>query len=134
MPKNLLHTEDADLLNIWLSWFVLETRTQYTHLPHYELLTGILRPTRSSNPQAPNFLNKKTHHLNPYRELSIVISETTRVKKWESRSADDETLQWRSGVLGSENPEGLVFFYNGKNFCLHGGEEHKGLKPSQLEH
>ena len=35
-----------------------------------------------------------------------------------------------------QNPVGLlnaVFFYNGKNFCLQGGAEHRNLKISQLK-
>ena len=39
-------------------------------------------------------------------------------------------------MLSLDTPEGLlhaVFFYNGKNFCLRGGEEQRGLKFSQLK-
>ncbi len=38
--------------------------------------------------------------------------------------------------MSVNNPRGLlraVFYYNGKNFCLRGGEEHRGLKLSQLK-
>ena len=38
--------------------------------------------------------------------------------------------------MNIENPWGLlraVFFYNGKNFCLRGGKEQRGLKFSQLK-
>ena len=50
--------------------------------------------------------------------------------------AFSEDVLWRSGVLGSENPKSLlraVFYLNGKNFCLRGGEEQRGLKIIQLQ-
>jgi hypothetical protein len=48
----------------------------------------------------------------------------------------DEDRLWTSGVINLTTPCGLanaVFFYNGKNFCLRGGQEHKDLKFSQLK-
>jgi len=48
---------------------------------------------------------------------------------------DDERKLWTSGVLNLTSPIGLlraVFFYNGKNFCLRGGQEQRNLKLSQL--
>ena len=39
-------------------------------------------------------------------------------------------------MLGTHNPLSLfcaVFFYNGKKFCLRGGEEHRSLKISQFK-
>ena len=44
---------------------------------------------------------------------------------------EDEEKLWSTGVLDLETPQGLlncVFFLNGKNFCLHGGAEHRDLK------
>ena len=38
--------------------------------------------------------------------------------------------------MSTENPKSLlraVFYLNGKNFCLRGGEEHHGLKIRQLK-
>ena len=40
------------------------------------------------------------------------------------------------GVLNTTSPDGLqkaVFFYLGKVCCLRGGEEQRGLKPSQFQ-
>ena len=45
-------------------------------------------------------------------------------------------LLWSSDVLNIDSPKGLlraVFFYCGKCFCLHGGQEHSELTLSQLE-
>ena len=54
----------------------------------------------------------------------------------ETISAEEEKALWSSGVLNTKNPKGLVrafFFVIGKTFCLHGGQEHRELKLSQLE-
>jgi hypothetical protein len=51
-------------------------------------------------------------------------------------TSKDEDILWSTGVINLTTPEGLanaVFFYNGKNFCLRGGQEHKYLKFSQFK-
>ena len=47
----------------------------------------------------------------------------------------DENKLWKLGIMGAQSPTSLraVFFYNGKNFCLRGGEEHRNVKLSQLK-
>ena len=50
-------------------------------------------------------------------------------------SQNEEKL-WENGIINLTTPQGLLyalFFYNGKNVCLQGGQEHKNLKFSQLE-
>ena len=50
-------------------------------------------------------------------------------------SRDQEDMLWDTGILSLDNPTGLlntVFFYNGKNFYLRGGVEHRNLKMSQF--
>ena len=48
---------------------------------------------------------------------------------------NEEELFWKSGILGVSSPLALrsVFYYNGKVFCLRGGDEHRQLKFSQLK-
>ena len=49
---------------------------------------------------------------------------------------EDEEKFWETGALGTETPEKLlhtVFYLNGKNFLLRGGEEHYNLKISQMQ-
>ena len=44
-------------------------------------------------------------------------------------------MLWNSGELSSDTPDGLlkaVFYYNGLNFVLRGGQEHRDLKVSQF--
>ena len=51
-------------------------------------------------------------------------------------SADDEKKLWGTNVMNMKTPIGLlrvVFFYNGKNFCLRGGAEQRNLKLSQFQ-
>ena len=48
----------------------------------------------------------------------------------------EENLMWQLGVVGTDTPRALlqaIFFYNGKKFLLRVGEEHSGLKFSQLK-
>ena len=51
-------------------------------------------------------------------------------------TVEDEEKFWETGALGTEKPEQLlhtVFYLNGKNFMLRGGEEHYNLKISQMQ-
>ena len=51
-------------------------------------------------------------------------------------SKEEEALLWDKEVLGIGSPKQLlraVFYLNGRNFCLRGGEEHRQLKLSQLQ-
>ena len=44
-------------------------------------------------------------------------------------------MLWDNGILGTSTPQFLlnaVFYLNGKSFCLHGGEEHRRQRISQL--
>jgi len=48
----------------------------------------------------------------------------------------EEDNLWEAGVMSLDNPTGLLrttIFYNGKNFCLWGGMEHRNLKLSQIK-
>ena len=50
-------------------------------------------------------------------------------------SDEEEEQLWREKVIGCHNPVALlraVFFLNGKNFCLRGGQEHRMLGRKQL--
>ena len=56
-------------------------------------------------------------------------------KQTEAFSKNEDQI-WTTGVLGSDNPNSLlwaVFYLNSRNFCLHGGEEQRNLKISQLK-
>ena len=146
VPEALLTAGTAEQLDRWLSFYVLETRNSkgkaYPPKTLYQLLSGLLRHVRGTNPNAPNFLDK----TNPsFRKLHNVIDnrfkELTKEgvgcdsKHTEIVTKDEENILWASGVLGLDTPRSLlnaVFYYNGKNFCLRGGQEHRDLKLSQF--
>ena len=60
----------------------------------------------------------------------------TEAKVTSALSQSEEDKLWETGMINLDSPTGLlraVFFYNGKNFCLQGGIEHRCLKISQLQ-
>ena len=68
----------------------------------------------------------------------ICTNETgTEVNNTPVLSPSDEDQLWKSGILNLHSPIGLlraIFFYNGMNFCLCGGQEHRNWKLSQITH
>ena len=51
-------------------------------------------------------------------------------------TSEEEDKLWNEGVMSANTPIGLqnaAFFVVGKMFCLHGGQEHRGLQLSQLK-
>ena len=147
VPADLLEVSDSKLLCKWLSLYVAEARkkngSEFPPKTLYHLLTGLLRHMRSKNPTCPNFLDTSDSRFmslhntmdNVFRQLrgKGVAAES---KSTEAFTKDEEQQLWTSGVLSTETPKGLlgaVFFQNGKNFCLRGGEEHRNLKLSQFK-
>jgi hypothetical protein len=54
----------------------------------------------------------------------------------EGISLEEEHFLWSSGILNVDSPKALlrcVFYLNGKNFCLIGGQEHRDLHLTQLK-
>ena len=138
---------NVEELNHWLSFYILETRKSNTEVyppkTLYQLLSGLLRHARTLNGNTPNFLDKNNPEFKP---LHSVIDNTFKRLRQEgigctSRHAElftkeDEASLWEKGVIGLNDPKSLlraVFYYNGKNFCLRGGEEHRSLKLSQFK-
>ena len=59
----------------------------------------------------------------------------TECKQSETISRSEEEILWEKGVLDRKTPLGLlntVFYYNGINFVLRGGQEHRNFKISLL--
>jgi len=84
--------------------------------------------------------------LKPFRKLQGTMdthfwklrqaSVWAEVKDSGTISPHEEDLFWELGNLGTSTPLALlrsVFYYNGKVLCLHGGDEHRQLKFSQLK-
>jgi len=51
-------------------------------------------------------------------------------------SPEEEDKLWLSGILSITSPKALqrcVFFYVGKCFTIHGGQEQRALRPSNFK-
>ena len=145
-PDDLLTCSDPGILCTWLSKYIAETRTKqgkpYPPSTLYQLLTGILRYAREKNPEVPNFLDKQDRRFSALHKLMDSVFRNlrtanigTNVKHAEPFSNEEEDQLWSTGVLGMDSPKALlnaVFYLNGKNFCLRGGEEHRRLALSQI--
>ena len=146
-PPNLLEDMTPVLLNKWLSVYIVETRKTngelYPPATIHSLLSGLLRHMRNIDAQrSPNIFAKNDPRFQVlhttmdsiYRQLRAQGVGATKHSA-EVFSKEDENLLWSSGIIGINNPLSLqraIFFYNGKNFCLRGGEEHRSLKLSQF--
>ena len=143
---SLTSQRSTEELNYWLSVYAVETRNNngnlYPPRTLYQLLTGLLRHMRANNYHAPNFLDRKNPAFN---KLHTVLDNHfkglrkdgvgSESKHSEIITKEEENQLWCAKVLGLETPKALlqtVFYYNGKNFCLRGGQEHRDFKFSQL--
>ena len=127
--------------------FVTETRTlngeNYPPRTLYSLLTGVLRHMRAQNPSYPNFLDRRNPAFSALTTVLDNLFKTlhcsgvgAKATHTEGITSDEEDKLWETNVLNIDTPLGLlwcVFFYNGKCFCLRGGQEHRELKLSQLQ-
>uniref|UniRef100_A0A1X7T9L7 Uncharacterized protein n=1 Tax=Amphimedon queenslandica TaxID=400682 RepID=A0A1X7T9L7_AMPQE len=141
------HGCSKEVICKWLCLFVNETRNKsgerYPPKTIQCLLAGIMRHMRDQNSEYPNFMSKD----DPAFHTFIVTLDNlfknlrsdgigTESSLTESISKEEEDQLWKSGVLNVTSPLGLlraVFYYNGKCFCLRGGEEHRQLKISQFQ-
>ena len=133
---------NAETLSYWLARYACETRStvgaKYPASTIHALLAGLLRHMRAIDADCPNFLDPKDTH---FKEMQAIIDSYfrklreagvgTEVKHASIVSKDEANVLWEQGVLGIDTPKSLlraVFYYNGKNFCLRGGKEHRCLK------
>ena len=147
VPDDVLETSSPEVICKWFGLYVAETQkldgSCYPPKTIYLLLNGLLRHMRFVNPNCPNFFdlnNKQFSSLhtimdNLFRKLrSDGVGSSSKAAAVFTR--EDEDKLWDLGVLGTENPKALlraVFFLNGKNFSLRGGEEHRSLRFTQIE-
>lgn len=147
VPDDLFMCTDPATLNTQLSRFVLETRKSngknYPPKTLHQLLCGILRHMRSTNPACPNFLEKKDSRFKPlhgvmdshFHQLHTTgIGRETKHAKVLSK--EDEEKLWRSGVMGTTTPKALqnaAFYLVGKMFSLRGGVELRNVRISQIK-
>ena len=145
-PDGILLTDSARDLALWLQKYTVSTRKKdgqkYPPKTVYLLLCGLQRYMKEQKKHAFNLFDHEHPEFkflintcdNYFRELRSegvgAESQATEVL-----TREDEEKLWATGVLSVDTPKGLlnaVFFYNGKNFLLRGGAEHRNLKFSQL--
>ena len=147
VPDDLLESASAEEISKWLAHYVAETRNTrgepYPPKTIYQLLTGILRHLRLTQPHnCPNFLDRSDmRFIKLHNAIDNVFKQLRKdgigsgSKHAEIVTKVEENQLWEAGVLGTSDPKTLlhtVFYLNGKNFCLRGGQEHRELKISQL--
>ena len=147
VPLDLLGSIDSPAICKWLSLFVAEVRkrdgTEYPPKSLYMLVAGILRHMRYKNPTCPNFLDTQDPSFVSFHNALDNVLRDMRMRgvgaesmQTEAFSKSDEEKLWNTGVLGCDNPTSLlhaVFYLNGRNFCLCGGEEQRNLKIGQFK-
>ena len=144
-PENLLIDGNSDDICHWLSFFCKEVRKvngdPYTPRTIMQILSGLHRHMREKRHDALNIMDSKMFP-SLHRLLDSLFRELHREGVGASKqsaaviSFEEEEKLWETGVLNTETPSGLfnaVFYYNGLNFILRGGDEHRDLKISQLE-
>ena len=145
-PHGVLLSDNAEELSMWLQRYVLGTRKtngdKYPPRTLHLLLSGLQRYIRE-NKDSPFHIFSQD--LPPFRKLTNTCDSYYRelreqgvcatTKETEVLTDGDIDRLWACGVLNMHTPQGLlnaVFFYNGMNFLLRGGGEHRALKFSQL--
>ena len=107
------------LLSHWLSKYAADTRTVqgkiYPPSTLYQLLTGLLRYMRDTNPEAPNFLDKKDQRFRVlHKSLDSLFRQLrtenigTSVRHAEVFTKSNEDKLWETGVLGTDSPKSLL--------------------------
>ena len=144
-PSDILSSKDRGKLCQWLCKFVSETRKadgdEYTPRSLYLLLSAIQRKIRANLPEKEINIFKEPV-FKPLKNVCDAVFKRLHTKGIGTEtqvtlavSDNEEAKLWDTGVINTTTPSGLlhgVFFYNGKNFCLRGGVEHRSLKMSQL--
>ena len=148
-PDDLLMREevyDCDTISGCLQRFVSEARrvdgTPYPPKTLYQILCGLLRYSKEHQTDPPNFLDRKDTRFKKLHGTCDVVFRALHQSGIGSKKTsakvildEDEEKLWQAGVLNTTTPIGLqraVFYYIGKACCLRGGEEQRGLKPSQF--
>lgn len=147
VPNDILLSDNHEELCRWLCICVSELRkedgSEYTPRSISMFMAGLQRYIYSENKSMikladpGNSTFRQLHQVleNRYRELHAQGVGTTR-RQAEVIIIDEEEQLWQSGVLSSESPLSLihaVFYLNGVNFVLRGGDEHRKLKLSQFK-
>jgi len=146
VPEDLLEKCEPQELDKWLSLYVMETRHEdgkpFPLKSIDGLLAGLKRYMKTQNKYTPNIFSEEDPRFSNLRGTRDTVARKLReegvgafTKEAEIISIEDEQVIWQKNVMGTHSPKALlyaVFFANGKNLCLRGGQEHHTLKISQL--
>ena len=146
IPDSILLTDAYEELCHWLCVSISELRkedgSEYTPRSIAQYIAGLQRyiidekgvQVKLADPDNSVFRPLHRTLENRYRKLHATGVGTNR-KQADVISLDEEDQLWQTGVLSSESPVSLlraVFYLNGINFVLRGGDEHRKLKISQF--
>ena len=142
-PDGTLLSDSSSDLSFWLQKYILGTRKkngeQYPPKTLHLLLCGLNRFMKGKKLDSFNIFD---HDNSDFKLLYNTCDSYFRELREEGIGShskpvtrEDEERMWSSGVISVSMPKGLliaVFFLNGKNFALRGGNEHRSLKLSQI--
>ena len=142
----LLLTNSSKEVFDWLCTFFSEVRKSngepYCPRSLGSILAGLSRYIETYSEYKVKIQNaegefKSLHTLseNLYKKLHADGIGTSSSKADIITNEEEERL-WNSEVLNDKTPESLlnaIFYYNGLNFVLRGGREHRNLSLAQLE-
>ena len=145
-PEDLLLQDDPVILNKWLCLFIMEVRKAdgsfYPPSSIHLILCGLQRHIRCKNKAPINFFDKNDVRFRGLRGTMESVFQRLHqkgvgcdVKHTAVFTESEENALWEAGVLGEDSPNALirfVFFLNGKNMCLRGGQEHQDLRLMQF--
>ena len=144
-PEDILCTDDEQILRNWLCRFFTEVRkgdgSYYCPRSLSSMLASLQRHIENVSPHGARIQNREGHFKplhtlleNLYKNLHKQGVGTSTVQS-EIVTHDEEKTLWECGALGVHSPESLlnaVFYYNGLNFTLRGGDEHRNLSLTQI--
>ena len=145
-PESIFLDGDKIELCKWLCKFVAETRksdgSEYTPRSLYLILSGLQRHMRKLRPLEEINIFQDVH-FKPLKNVCDSIFKRLHqkgigadIKRTAVLSQEQENQFWEKRIFDLNTPIGLlraIFFYNGKNFCLRGGQEQRNLKLSQFK-
>ena len=118
-PTDILLTKEPELLNKWLSLFVLETRkldaSEYPPKTLHQILCGIQRYMRENAEEPFNIFDKNDHRFRGFRgtcdrEFQRLHQNGVGadVKHAEIITSEEEETLWSAGVLGVSSPKAFA--------------------------
>ena len=140
-PSKLVEMNKVDLSK-WLCKFIVEIRRNdgkpYIGTTLHQILCGLQRDLREEIDLTIDFFSDPE-----FRFLKSVLEKQlrshgvgTKKRQAEPILASEEEILWERGLLGDKSPQSLLdtmVWMCGLYFALHSGQEHRSLRPGQIE-